>query len=45
VNPTPEKKAPEKKGSRADRPAAPEGSRSSGGLVALVGIGPGDEGR
>jgi uroporphyrinogen III methyltransferase/synthase len=39
VNPTRAKKAGAKTGQ-----AAPERSKSSGGLVALVGIGPGDEG-
>jgi uroporphyrinogen III methyltransferase/synthase len=42
VNPTRDKKAPEKKSAKTG--AGPDGSKSSGGLVALVGIGPGDEG-
>jgi uroporphyrinogen III methyltransferase/synthase len=43
VNPTPEKKAPEKKEAAKAGQMATGGS-PSGGLVALVGIGPGDEG-
>jgi uroporphyrinogen III methyltransferase/synthase len=43
VNPTPEKKAPEKKEAAKAGQVATGGS-PSGGLVALVGIGPGDEG-
>ncbi len=41
MNPTPEKKAPEKKA--AAKAGQPDGSRTGEGLVALVGIGPGDE--
>jgi uroporphyrinogen III methyltransferase/synthase len=49
VNPTPEKKAQDKKaaaktGQAVSGSIGPEGSKSAGGLVALVGIGPGDEG-
>jgi uroporphyrinogen III methyltransferase / synthase len=44
VNPTPEKKAQDKKAAAKSGQAAPEGWKSGGGLVALVGIGPGDEG-
>ncbi len=42
MNPTPEKKAPEKKA--AAKAGQPDGPRTGEGLVALVGIGPGDEG-
>ncbi len=48
MNPTPDKKAPEKKSAEKKTAAksqdAPDGTRSGGGIVALVGIGPGDEG-
>ncbi len=44
MNPTPEKKAPEKKAGAKAGQAGPEVPSSGGGLVALVGIGPGDEG-
>ncbi len=49
MNPTPEKKASDKKAAEKHAAAktgrsAPEGTRSGGGIVALVGIGPGDEG-
>jgi uroporphyrinogen III methyltransferase/synthase len=42
VNPTPEKKAPEKMA--AAKAGQPDGPTTGEGLVALVGIGPGDEG-
>ena len=44
MNPTPEKKAPDTREAAKTGQAAPDGSAGSGGLVALVGIGPGDEG-
>ncbi len=44
MNPTPEKKAPEKKAGAKAGQAGPEVPSSGRGLVALVGIGPGDEG-
>jgi uroporphyrinogen III methyltransferase/synthase len=45
VNPTPDNKAPDKKAAeKKAAKSAPGGTRSGGGLVALVGIGPGDEG-
>ena len=44
MNPTPEKKALEKKAAAKTGQGTPDGSRSGGGIVALVGIGPGDEG-
>ena len=47
MNPTPDKKAPEKKApekkSAEKSQDVPDGSRSGSGIVALVGIGPGDE--
>jgi uroporphyrinogen III methyltransferase / synthase len=42
VNPTPDKKAPDKKAAAKTGHARPD--RSAGGLVALVGVGPGDPG-